>query len=451
MGKLHILMIASFLLSFYSTIYNTALGEEWKQCRIDNDCLPGFKCIEGYCLSPTEFRCEGNLLYYGSYQLGSCPYCCTNIGACGGLSACCKGSEGDCRVSLLPPFSPPTTTIRPTTTTIRPTTTTQPTVPPYSNYSQCVNITYCREIGGACLRLCGEEKCECITVNVTTCKNGTVCMEVGMCQFLGGKCTDICRVGGRFEEEACCCEIPKPPPTTTTVQTTTTTICRGRGMMCESNADCCPGLRCIIGLDRVGRCSPCKGDWAPCQSNDECCEGLRCIRFGLQREIAFGRCVSPNEFKCDGNKLYYRGQLYANCQYCCENKEACGNASACCVRSEQECKRPEVSERPGKPPVWQPTGKPAKPILNCSLKLGEDSFCEAYGLEYECKIGLWIVTNREGRPLRSPIITSKMEVLEDRYVLKIDPSLITSSGSVRVTFICFVPTIGITGKVFPVE
>ncbi len=76
----------------------------------------------------------------------------------------------------------------------------------------------------------------------------------------------------------------------------------------------------------------CKKELEDCNSDNDCCQGLKCIYSIILQK----RCVNPDRFSCSGKVLLYKGERFAYCNYCCENKNVCG-ISACCVNSQEQC------------------------------------------------------------------------------------------------------------------
>jgi hypothetical protein len=179
----------------------------------------------------------------------------------------------------------------------------------------------------------------------------------------------------------------------------------------------------------------CKKELEKCSSDSDCCSGLNCT---------YNACRDPSKFICDGpddKGLYYNDTLIDQCTYCCAKKDACGGFSACCKDSESEC-------RPRKFGQYSET---QKPVLSCSLKVGEDGSCSISYMSYQCTKGLWIILNREGKPLNTPIIKTDFEVVKNIHTLKISSSYIVSTGKVKAIFICFKPNVKVLSGIFDVR
>jgi len=129
---------------------------ENEYCSSGNECCSGLRCIPDasgitYCRDPSKFRCQNGDLYYVDKRLGGCLYCCSDSNACGGLSACCKKNEAECKGGT-------TSTTSTTSTTLTTSTTTTTTPSSCSDINgACLSIKLCKNLGGTC----NEDKLGC--------------------------------------------------------------------------------------------------------------------------------------------------------------------------------------------------------------------------------------------------------------------------------------------------
>jgi hypothetical protein len=220
--------------------------------------------------------------------------------------------------------------------------------------------------------------------------------------------------------------------------------CAGKSACCKVSESECGGSTTTSTTTTTT--PSCKQEGERCSSDNECCSGLKC---------AYNACRDPSKFICDGpddKGLYYNDDQIDQCNYCCAKKDACGGFSACCKSSESECKSGTTSA----PQTYAGSisgqySETQKPVLSCSLKVGEDGSCSVSYMSYQCTKGLWIILNRVGKPLSSPIIKTDFEVDKNVHTVKISSSYIASSGKVKAIFICFKPNVKVLSGIFDVQ
>jgi hypothetical protein len=78
------------------------------------------------------------------------------------------------------------------------------------------------------------------------------------------------------------------------------------------------------------------------------------------------------------------------------------------------------------------------------LTVGKEATCRTIG---ECTLGLWIVLNKEGKPLQAPVVKS----FSGSSILPFDKNTFVSEGKVKIIGICFSPVVKVISQVLEVK
>jgi len=241
------------------------------------------------------------------------------------------------------------------------------------------------------------------------------------------------------------------------------TICESlkSGKECDTSEDCTKKYcsvytyrywycdtqkRCQPSYSSCPNCAACPSQPLPegkCNEDKDCCLWLENANYYVKCEVAttgtYGDCKRSDTSqegwtKCEGCKQNID---------CCKFANAAGKYVLCfpggtCGVSEVERQSWTKCEL-AKERFYLPFS------FSCEeLTVGKEATCGTIG---ECTRGLWIVLNKEGKPLQAPIVKS----FSGPSILSFDKNTFVSEGKVKIIGICFSPTTKIISKVLEVK